>query len=117
MIVDYLERASRAVSGGLDSVAIPRPESMALFGLLSHCTAMLESVILLVRDRRAVEALAVATRLFEQATVLRWLADHQDELGDWFRQWRSASAQDLVRVAEYDMETGRRPSGQENLTE
>lgn len=117
MIVDYLERGSRAVSGGLDSVAIPKPESLALFGLLSHCTAMLESVTLLIRDRRAVEALAVASRLFEQATVLRWLADHQDELDEWFRQWRSASARDLVRVAEYDMETGRRPSGQENLAE
>jgi hypothetical protein len=34
MIVDYLERGSRAVSGGLDSVAIPKPESLALFGLL-----------------------------------------------------------------------------------
>jgi hypothetical protein len=65
MIVDYLERASRAVSSGLESVAIPMPEALALFGLLSHCTAMLESVILLVRDRRAVEALAVAARLFE----------------------------------------------------
>jgi hypothetical protein len=82
-LVDYLERASRIVAGGLDSVGISGPESLALFGLLSHCTAMLESVILLIRDRRAVEALTVAARLFEQATVLRWLADHQDELSEW----------------------------------
>jgi hypothetical protein len=80
-LVDYLERASRIIASGLDSVGISRPEALALFGLLSHCTAMLESVIPLVRDRRAVEALTVAARIFEQATVLRWLADHQVELG------------------------------------
>jgi len=116
-IVDYLQRASRAIAAGLDAVGIPRPESFALFGLLSHCTAMLESVTLLIRDRRAVEALAVAARIFEQATVLRWLADHQDELDGWFKQWRSASAHDLVRLATYNSETGRRPPRQEHLQE
>jgi hypothetical protein len=76
---------------------------------------MLESVILLIRDRRGVEALAVAARIFEQATVLRSLADHQDELVGWFKQWRAASAHDSVRLGEYDSETGRRPSIQEHL--
>jgi hypothetical protein len=116
-VVDYLERASRAMASGLDTVPISGPESVALFGLLSHCTAMLESIILLVRDRRAIEALIVAARIFEQATVLRWLADHQDELGDWFKQWRAASAHDLVRLAKHDLETGRRPTRQENVQE
>jgi hypothetical protein len=116
-IVDYLQRASRTVAAGVDAVGISRPESLALFGLLSHCTAMLESVTLLVRDRRAVEALVVAARIFEQATVLRWLADHQDELDGWFKQLRSASAHDLIRLAKYDSETGRRPPRQEHVQE
>jgi hypothetical protein len=114
-LVDYLQRASRIIAGGLDSVGISRPEALALFGLLSHCTAMLESVIPLVRDRRAVEALTVAARIFEQATVLRWLADHQVELGEWFRRWRAASAHDLLRLAEADIEVGRRPTAQDEV--
>jgi hypothetical protein len=116
-VVEYLQRASNAVASGLDTVGISGPESLALFGLLSHCTAMLESVTPLVRDRRAVEALIVASRIFEQATVLRWLADYPDELDDWFKQWRAASAHDLVRLAKYDSETGRRPPRQEHIQE
>ncbi len=116
-LVDYLERASRIISSGLDAVGISGPESLALFGLLSHCTAMLESVILLIRNRRAIEALTVAARIFEQATVLRWLADHQDELGEWFTTWRAASAHDLVRLPELDVETGRRPTGRDDVEE
>jgi hypothetical protein len=114
-LVDYLERASRMIASGLDSVGISHPESMALFGLLSHCTAMLESVMLLIRDRRAVEALTVAARIFEQATILRWLADHQDELGEWFKGWRAASAHDLVRLTKLDVEVGRRPTAQNDV--
>jgi len=76
---------------------------------------MLESVIPLVRDRRAIEALTVAARIFEQATVLRWLADHQVELGEWFRRWRAASAQDLLRLAEADIEVGRRPTAEDEV--
>jgi hypothetical protein len=114
-LVDYLERASRIIASGLDSVAISRPEALALFGLLSHCTAMLESVIPLIRDRRAIEALTVAARIFEQATVLRWLADHQVELGEWFTRWRAASAHDLLRLAEADIAVGRRPTAQDEV--
>lgn len=86
-------------------------ESLALFGLLSHCQAMLEPVTVLIRDRRAMEALTIGARIFEQSTVLRWLADHQDELGDWFEQWQAASAHDLAVLAKCDLETGRRPTG------
>jgi hypothetical protein len=116
-IVEYLQRASRAVSSGLDAVGISSPESLGLFGLLSHCTAMLESVTLLIRNRRAVEALIVAARIFEQATVLRWLADHPDELDGWFKQWRVASADDFLRLVEYGLETGRQPPRQEQVQE
>jgi len=116
-IVDYLQRASRAVSTGLDAVGISGPESLALFGLLSHCLAMLESVTVLVRDRRAVEALTIAARSFEQATVLRWLADNPNELSDWFKRWRATSADEFARLAEYDSETGRRPLRQEHIQE
>lgn len=116
-IVAYLQRASRTVTGGLDAVGISSPASLALFGLLSHCTAMLESVTLLIRNRRAVEALIVAARIFEQATVLRWLADHQDELDGWFKQWRAASADDFVRLVEYGSQTGRRSPRQEDVQE
>jgi hypothetical protein len=76
---------------------------------------MLESVIPLIRDRRAIEALTVAARIFEQATVLRWLADHQDELGEWFTRWRAASAHDLLRLAEADIAVGRRPTAQDEV--
>jgi hypothetical protein len=116
-LVDYLERAGRIIASGLDSVRISGPESLALFGLFSHCTAMLESVIVLIRDRRGVEALTLAARLFEQATVLRWLSDHQDELNEWFKTWRAASAHDLVRLAELDIETGRKSTRRTDLPE
>jgi hypothetical protein len=116
-LVDYSERASRILASGLDAVGISGPESLALFGLFSHGTAMLQSVIVLIRDRRAIEALNVAARIFEQATALRWLADHQDELGEWFKTWRAASARDLVRLAQFDVETGRRPTGHDDVQE
>jgi hypothetical protein len=116
-LVDYLERASRIVASGLDLVGVSGLESLALFGLLSHCTAMLESVILLIRDRRAVETLNVAARIFEQATVLRWLAGHQNELSEWFQTWRAGSVHDLVRLTELEVETGRRPTAQDEVEE
>lgn len=105
---DFLGRASRAVAGGLGAVPVSGPEGLALFGLLSHCAALLETVTLLIRERRAIEALAVAARLFEQATILRWLADDRERLSDWFSQWRAASLHDLVLLAEAETETGRR---------
>jgi hypothetical protein len=85
-LVDYLERASRIIASGLDSVGISRPEALALFGLLSHCTAMLESVIPLVRDRRALKPslwlLASLNRLlcFDGwlITKLSWVSGSQD---------------------------------------
>jgi hypothetical protein len=107
-LVDFLGRAGHAVTGGLDAVPVSGPEGLALFGILSHCAALLETVTLLIRDRRGIEALSIAARLFEQATVLRWLADDGERLSDWFSQWRAVSLHDLVLLAEAETETGRR---------
>jgi hypothetical protein len=109
-IGDYLRRASSAIERNLDAVRMTGAEAVVLFGLLSHVVAMLESVTLLVQDRRALEALAIASRMFELATLLKWLANNPDERTTWLREWRESSLRDLIVLAEQDAETGRRPA-------
>lgn len=87
-LLQLLEDSIRALTAGVET-SLPTAADWHYLGLLSHGAAHAESVALLLRDHRVVEALHIAARLFEVSILAEAFGTQVPP--PLFEVWRTSS--------------------------
>ena len=101
----YLDRSLRSLTR--DLTVVGSDMDMRVFGLLSNGVALAESAVALIKDRRAVEALQIAARLFELSVLTCYFVDSPEAFERWLTDWINTSMRDQALAEADEKRSGR----------